>query len=157
MILVWCRTDMLDPMIFICCKRPLYHGTNMNQHIIAFKPSKWFRANMKCSFRSFDIVPEWSKNHRLHLSLSRLGRLSQTDNTDRHCLCRVKKKKLFSWSVGSHRQAGRRLQRRASWQRYSEFKCCPVRSKEREKVRPLHQTHRHTARHQHKTTVLLYM
>lgn len=80
------------------------------QHIIASKPSKWFRANMKrSSFRSLDIVPEWSKDHRLNLSVSRLGRLSQTDNTDRHCLCRVwrREKKTFfpgQW-VHTDRQA----------------------------------------------------
>lgn len=71
-------------MMLKCYK---HHSTNTNQHIIVSKPSKWFRANMKSSFRPFDMVPEWSKDHRLRVS--RLGRSSQTDNTVRHCLSRV--------------------------------------------------------------------
>lgn len=66
---VWSGYDAGHDSYTVCCERPLHRGANRNQHIIESKPSKWFRDNMKCSsFRSFDIVPEWSsRDHRLNL------------------------------------------------------------------------------------------
>lgn len=107
------------------------------------------------TFSSFHIGPECSKDPHHNLcpeSAGLAGRARQITLSDIVSLESETKKKPFSWSVGSSRQAGRRLQRRAGWQRDSVSKCCPKQSKEREKVRTAASDRRtHAERYRHNT------